>query len=268
MPGTSETASRTREWDAASYHRVSEPQVQWGTKVLERLELRGDEAALDAGCGTGRLSKGLCAALPQGRVVGVDRSLAMASAATRILAPLNARVVAADLLTLPLSAASFDLVFSTATFHWILDHEALFTELARVLRPGGRLVAQCGGMGNIHGVHELTRLAAASPDLRHRFAGWRDPWCFADAETTVDRLGRAGFVDASAWLEDTPTYMPDRAACDEFLRTVILRPWLALLDDPAEQTRFVDHVLDGLAVAPRPWILDYRRLNLEARRPG
>lgn len=265
---TTHLSRREREWDATVYHRVSEPQLAWGLAVLSRLALRGDERALDAGCGTGRLSAHLCTALPDGHVLGVDRSLAMATTAAGTLAGRRACVVAGDLLALPVASQSRDLVFSTATFHWVHDHDALFAELARVLAPGGRLVAQCGGAGNIARVHGFAREAAALPGLQDRFAGWGDPWNYATPEATVERLERAGLVDAVAWMEEAPTRMPDRAACGEFIRTVILRPWLARLDDADHAARFLDQVLDRLEEGPEPWLLDYRRLNMEARRPA
>ena len=66
-----------REWDAETYDAVSDPQFEWGMEVLERLELRGDETALDAGCGSGRVTAELLERLPEGRVIAVDGSEAM-----------------------------------------------------------------------------------------------------------------------------------------------------------------------------------------------
>src|SRR4051812_20867102 len=108
-----------REWDAAAYHRVSEPQFAWGMLVLDRLALRGDERVLDAGCGSGRLTAELLGRLTSGSVVGADLSVEMVRAAHATLsarpnAPM-ADVVCADLLALPFTA-EFDAVFSTATF--------------------------------------------------------------------------------------------------------------------------------------------------------
>ncbi len=140
----------SRDWDAATYHRISEPQVTWGRRVLDRLPLRGDETVLDAGCGTGRLTAELLERLPRGRVLALDNSPAMLAAAREYLAPrFGDRVsfVLADLQELadrPLPEP-VDAIFSTAAFHWVLDHPRLFRGLYRALRPGGRLVAQCGG---------------------------------------------------------------------------------------------------------------------------
>ena len=137
----------TRDWDARTYDRVADPQTRWGTAVLERLTLEGDERVLDAGCGSGRVTELLANRLPDGRVVALDGSPSMIDAARERLAPFGDRIeyVVADLgAPLPIDG-TVDAILSTATFHWVPDHDALFRNLAAVLRPGGRLVAQCGG---------------------------------------------------------------------------------------------------------------------------
>ena len=144
-------SSKSREWNSSVYHRLSQPQVSWGKKVLARLRLRGDEIVLDAGCGTGRLTAELLEALPRGRVVAIDLSQNMLNSAREHLLGQSGnrvRLAAADLLHLPF-AGVFDGIVSTAAFHWVLDHDQLFSSLRRALRPGGWLEAQCGGGPNL-----------------------------------------------------------------------------------------------------------------------
>ena len=131
-----------REWDGASYDRVSGPMEALGRDVLERLELVGDETVLDAGCGSGRITEALIERLPRGRAIAVDQSPSMVEAAKQRLGP-DADVRVVDLLELDLDEP-VDAVLSTATFHWIADHDLLFKRLRSALRPAGRLVAQCG----------------------------------------------------------------------------------------------------------------------------
>src|SRR5262245_46076309 len=134
-----------REWNADSYHKVSTPQFDWGTAVLERLPLEGHELVFDIGCGTGRLTDKLLERLPRGMVVAVDLSFNMLETARSLLRPAfggRIQLVMADASLLPgLSAA--DAIFSTATFHWVRDHPRLFRSLYSLLKPGGRIVAQC-----------------------------------------------------------------------------------------------------------------------------
>jgi len=134
------------EWYPGAYERLSDPQYRWGLAVLERIPLRGDETVVDPGCGTGRLTAVLLERLPLGRVIGVDRSQNMLDQAASRLGPRHGErveLVRADLGAFALGRVA-DLVVSTATFHWVLDHERLFRELFAALRPGGRLVAQSG----------------------------------------------------------------------------------------------------------------------------
>src|SRR3954468_9437633 len=145
-----------RKWDGAAYDRLSTPMERLGREVLDRLDLRGDEAVLDAGCGSGRLTELLIERVPDGRVIGVDASASMIEAARERLGP-DADLRVADLVGLDLGGETVDVVYSTATFHWIADHDALFASLRAALRPGGRLVAQCGGAGNIASLHAAAR---------------------------------------------------------------------------------------------------------------
>src|SRR5687767_4017419 len=125
----------SREWDASSYHRVSGPQTEWGRRVLSRLSVAGDELTIDAGCGTGRLTGELMQLLPGGRIIAIDRSWNMLLTARANLRPsFGDRISFAqvELPALPFHAA-VDLVFSTATFHWVRDHQALFDQIYRSL---------------------------------------------------------------------------------------------------------------------------------------
>ena len=250
----------TRDWNADVYHRVSGPQVAMAAAVLDRLKLRGDETVLDAGCGTGRVTRLLLERLPHGRVIAVDASAEMVARAREELVGLPADVRQADLAELVLAAGeSVDAVFSNATFHWVPDHDALFAALAAALRPGGRMSVQCGGAGNVAGVHAAALQAAADSGLGHRFAGWPGPWNFAGPEQTEARLLAAGFTDASCWLQAWPV-TPDEPRA--YLETVCLGPHLERLADD-ERERFLDAVMVRLGERP---LLDYVRLNIVARR--
>jgi len=247
--------SSAREWDAETYDAVSDPQFNWGMEVLGRLELRGDEAAIDAGCGSGRVSAELLERLPEGSLLAVDGSEAMVAKARERLGD-RASYLVADLAELEIDE-QVDLVFSTATFHWILDHDALFARLRAALRPGGRLVAQCGGEGNVARHAEVIATVVGRPEFAPHFAGATGMWNFAGAEETEARLRGAGFADVRCWLEPKPVQPPDPLA---FTSTVTLGPLLAQL--PEELRRpFAEAIL---AESEQPLVLDYVRLNIEA----
>jgi trans-aconitate 2-methyltransferase len=245
-----------RDWDGASYDRLSAPMEALGREVLARLALRGDETVLDGGCGSGRVTEALLERLPRGRVIGVDASPSMIEAARRRLAD-RADLRVGDLAALDLGGETVDAVLSTATFHWIADHDALFRSLHGVLRPGGRLVAQCGGAGNIARVHAAARDAAAREPFAPHFAGWRGPWNFATPQDTERRLRAAGFPEAHAWLQERLVTPEDPRG---YLRTINLGAHLERLPEDLREP-FVGAVLDRLGERPA---IDYVRLNIDA----
>jgi trans-aconitate 2-methyltransferase len=248
-----------RDWDADAYHHVSGPQVTWAQAVIDRLELAGDETVLDAGCGSGRVTRLVAERLPRGRVIAVDGSSDMVRRAREELGP-DADVREADLADLRLGDGEYaDAVFSNAVFHWIADHDALFAALAAALRAGGRMSAQCGGEGNVAGLHAAVQEAVADAGLTHRIDGWLRPWNFAGPARTEERLRAAGFAAARCWLEPWPL-APDRPR--DYLQTVCLGPFLARLQAD-EHERFVDAVMARVGERPE---LDYVRLNIVATR--
>jgi trans-aconitate 2-methyltransferase len=259
-----------REWNAESYHRISNPMFAMAMPVLRRLPLRGDELVVDVGCGSGLVTEKLLERLPTGRVVAVDISMNMlltASAHLQAAHRHHVSFVHADAAALPLHAVA-DAIFSTASFHWVLDHPALFASLFDALRHGGRLVAQCGGGPNIQRVHDrAAALMRDDPDFAPHFAAWRDPWEFADAETTRQRLEAAGFTEVSTSIEPAPVVHADAEAFGTYLTNIICRHHLSYLPTRALRQRFVDALTTMAASDPIPFELDYWRLNMEATRP-
>ncbi len=259
----------TLEWDAAEYEAVSAPQTSWGANLLEvfleRRGLRGDEVVIDAGCGTGRVTEMLLRHLPDGAVLAVDASEAMVEAAReRFAGDSRVRVEHQDLLRLGVKE-QVDVIFSTATFHWIKDHERLFERLARALKPGGRLVAQCGGKGNIARTLAAIERAMGEDRFREFFIDWEESWYFADPETTRVRLEAAGFGGVETWLHDEHTEFGSGDELARFLKTVVLRPHLAVLPE-AEREPFAAAVSERLAERGR-LVVDYVRLNMLGTRP-
>jgi trans-aconitate 2-methyltransferase len=255
------------EWDARAYHTLSKPQQRWGERVLDALPLAGDELVLDLGCGTGLLTEKLLERLPRGRVVAIDRSQNMLDRARLHLARVGERVrfVEADLPRLPEDLRGVDAVFSTATFHWVPDHAALFAAIAATLRPGGRLVAQLGGAGNVARIEARIEVLMRDALFADAFVGFVHPWNFPDPRLSEERLREAGFVDVETELVDAPTPFEGRGEYREFLERVILGAHLERLDAD-RRTRFLDWLCERGSGDDPPWVCDYVRLNLRAVR--
>jgi trans-aconitate 2-methyltransferase len=245
---------RGSDWRGEAYDRISAPHAAMGTPVIERLVLEGDERVLDAGCGSGRLTEQLLERLPDGAVVALDGSASMLEQAARRLARFGDRVtfVEADLADPPLPVdGQVDAILSTATFHWVLDHDALFRGLAGVLRPSGQLSFQCGGTGNAAALIEGARAEGVETSGAFHMAG---------AEETRTRLAAHGFVDIEAWLEPHTITFETRDEMLEYIVTPYLRPATGLPEH--ELQRLAGAIIDRIG----RMAIDYVRLNVTARR--
>ena len=243
-------------WDAGLYDAISDMQLGWGIKVLDRIELTGDENVLDAGCGTGKVTALIAERVPRGRVIGVDASRSMIDEARKRLPP-EVELIVGDLLDLEL-ATPVDVVFSNATFHWIHDHNRLFQRLHSTLRPGGKLEVQFGGQGNVAALEAAVREASATPPFAEYLDSAPLPWRFRSPEETAAALDRAGFVEVRCWTERvTESFDEGRD-----LRACGVGDYIGHL--PASlQDRFVAAVVDAM---DDPSVREYVRLNVSARR--
>jgi trans-aconitate 2-methyltransferase len=242
------------EWRGDAYDRISAPHAAMGAPALDRLPLVGDERVLDAGCGSGRLTERLLERLPRGHVIALDGSASMLAEASRRLERFGDRVsyVQADLAEPPLPIdGPVDAILSTATFHWVVDHDALYRGLAGALRTGGRLSFQCGGEGNAAALIQAARDEGVETSGQFRMAG---------VDETLARLAAVGFVNAQAWLEPQTIEFATRAELVEYIVTPYLRPATGLPEESLQ--RLANAIADRIGVLA----IDYVRLNVTARR--
>jgi trans-aconitate 2-methyltransferase len=247
--------STTRDWDASTYKRVALPHEEWARAVLDRLGLEGGETVLDAGCGSGRTTAIVIERLPSGRVIAVDGSPSMVEEVRSVLRPQDEALVS-DLTKLELPE-QVDAVFSTAVFHWILDHDALFEHMRAALVDGGRFAAQCGGEGNIDSFRRAGEEVATREPYASHLGEFPQLWNYAGPAETEERLRKAGFTDVRCWLEPWPVDPPEPHV---YAKTVCLGPYVAELPEDLRDS----FVTDVLATQGDPLTLEYVRLNIEA----
>jgi trans-aconitate 2-methyltransferase len=231
------SATDPREWDARTYAALPMPHVEWGRRTLARLPLSGAETVLELGCGAGRDTAALLDRLPEGEVIGLDASEQMLEQTRERCASADGRLrlLRADLREpLPLPDESVDAVFSVATLHWLPDHAAVFAELARVLRPGGRMALDYGGPGNV------AEVTAALADLGRHYGEVH----FPDADEETAALTAAGFATVDVAVRRDPPFVPG-AQLPDYLRTICLGRQLKDLDG-AEGERLVADVAERL----------------------
>ena len=232
------------EWDAAGYARRSGLQAAMANEVLALLELDGSERILDVGCGDGRITAEIAARVPQGSVVGVDRSHDMVSFASKHFDPEvhpNVRFEVADAASLPFRG-EFDLVVSFNALHWLPEQDAPLRSIRAALRPEGlaqlRLVP-IGARKSLENVLEETRLTA-------RWAGYfrefRDPYLHLTPEQYAASAERNGLhvrrihTEAKAW-----DFLSRETFFDFGLVTFV--EWTRFLPQ-SEKGEFVSEVLD------------------------
>jgi trans-aconitate 2-methyltransferase len=239
------------DWDAATYDRLPIPMTGWGLEVLDRLRLRGDETVLDAGCGTGQVTEALRERLPRGHVIALDASPSMIAAAVDRLGSDRMTYLTHDLVD-PIPIDPVDAILSTATFHWVPDHDRLFANLAAVLRARGQFAAQCGGWGNLERVNAAAERAAGIDLLATKV--------YATPEETWTRMEAEGFVEIETWLTEAPVELPPEEL-EPYLRTVILSGEVAKRS-PGEG----DELVHAVALELGEPAIDYVRLNILARK--
>jgi trans-aconitate 2-methyltransferase len=251
-------------WNAAAYDDLSDPMFEWGMTVLETLPLKGGERVLDAGCGSGRLTEELLGRMPAGEVVALDSSPQMLEQARQRLSRFGERVefVEASLQNFEL-ADKVDGIFSNAVFHWVPDHAAMFRCLHAALKPGGWLVAQFGGVGNLARAHRRADEVAEQAPFKEYLAGVEYGPHFEDTASTRQRMEAAGFRVSEAKLHTVVARFERRERYEAFLRTVVLRRPVANLPEDL-QREFLQEISNRTLRDEGGYMLDYVRLTARA----
>lgn len=254
------------EWDATAYDKLSDPQFSWGMKLLATLTLRGDETVLDAGCGSGRLTEELVKLLPNGRVIALDLSGNMLQNAQERLALAGNRVLfqRADLSNFRLSE-EVDGIFSNAALHWVPDHDSMFPSLFRALKPGGWIIAQFGGEGNLAKLKSRTRELCNVEPFEKYMKEFSDGAHYETEAATRHRMESAGFVEIETSRHPEPVRFPNASSMKMFVSKVNLHRYLAALPDELSD-QFAAKLVEFAANDEPPYTLDYMRLTIRAKK--
>jgi trans-aconitate methyltransferase len=246
----------TQTWDAHAYGRNGAFVHELAGGVLEWLNPQMGEFILDLGCGDGQLTQRVAAT--GANVLGVDASVDMVAAARER----GIEAEQANAESLPFHEATFDAVFSNAALHWVRDQDAMLAQVHRVLKPGGRFVAEMGGHGNIAAI----RVALVAVLERHGYGDREDGInYYPTAESYAERLKRHGFRVEQMAIIPRPTKLAE-SGMEGWLRTFRRGVLNGLPQDVREAV--VEETSELLALALRDetgnWVADYVRLRFVA----
>jgi SAM-dependent methyltransferase len=254
MSRTSQTAERTQTWNAAEYAANGRFVADLAGEVFRMLAPRAGERILDLGCGDGALTQQIAAT--GANVVGCDADPSMLSGtAARGLA-----TVQSDMRSLPFHG-EFDAVFSNAALHWVREQDAVLQGVHRALRPGGRFVAEMGGLGNIAAIRTALQATLSRYGIDAEAAGAS---FYPSADEYRLLLERNGFSTESMALVPRPTRLD--AGMEQWLRT-FRKGALASLSEPnreAAVSQTASLLKPMLCDSNGVWWGDYVRLRFHA----
>jgi trans-aconitate 2-methyltransferase len=290
-------------WDAGTYDQVSRlVQYRWGKQVLELRKWRGNEIVMDAGCGSGLLTKQLAKKVPRGKVYAVDIDSNMIKQAKNNLRSFNNVEIMQSSFTDVKLPGKMDVIFSNSALHWVRDHRKAFQNFWEMLKPmnysdditdisvsdnsnnntagGGQLLIQCGGHGNLQKIITILEQITHLDQFKEHFTEWKQPWYFAKAEDTNKLLQEIGYVNTQVYSSSDSVILPNRQIYSKFVKTVVLKSYSDYLsqhndngDDRIDKLKtlflklFLDEVKKCSNKSNRRWFLDFVRLNIVAHRP-
>ena len=282
-------------WDARTYDQVSYlVQYKWGQQVLRWRKWHGNEIVMDAGCGSGLITKQLAKKVPRGKVYAVDIDSNMIKQARNNLQMFdNIEIIRSSFTDIKLPQ-KLDVIFSNSALHWVQDHRKAFQGFWDMLKPtnsnnknrdtgvssnnagnisSSQLLIQCGGYGNLQQIITLLERITNLDQFRAYFKNWKQSWYFAKSDDMDKLLKEIGYVNSRVYLNRDSVTLPNRRIYSRFIRTVVAKPYLDhLSSDNGDKLKtaflklFLDEVKRNSSKSRTSWLLDFVRLNIVAHR--
>jgi trans-aconitate methyltransferase len=257
----------SHEFNGERYAQASPHQKKWGMTLIEELHLEGTECVLDLGCGDGALTAQIAALVPRGRVLGIDASQGMIEAAQPKTHE-NLRFVRMDINDLSF-CGEFDVAFSNAALHWVKDHQRLYQNLGRALRPEGRIRFNFAGQGNCLHFLRVAQETMARAEFSRYFADFEWPWYMPSVGEYTALVESSGLRQVRVWGENADRFFADAEAMIRWIDQPSIVPLLACVGEE-RRTEFRDYVVNRMLAETRQGdgrcFETFRRVNVSARK--
>lgn len=247
------------EWNAGEYGAKFGFVPQYGRDVMELIDAPKGSRVLDLGCGNGILTNAL---YDQGySVIGLDASESFLETARKQFP--NLTFMKGDALQFSLPE-KVDVVFSNAVFHWIdrEDQPQLLQRVSQVLKRGGELVCEFGGLGNNQRIHQ-----ALSMVFHRHGRNYQMPFFFPSIGAYTPLVEQQGMKVTLACLFDRPTELEGENGMESWIRMFVQRPFENIgKEETGEILIETVNVLRPSLYVHGKWYADYVRLRLKAIR--
>ena len=235
---------KSYSWNSGDYARHSAAQYRWAEEMIGKLQLQGEEAVIDIGCGDGKVTAMIASHLKGGSVTGIDSATGMIALALKNYPSVeypNLSFAMRDVTALDFDNR-FDVAFSNATLHWVKDQPSALRGIRRALKRPGRILFQMGGKGNAQDIIETVTELMGTEKWRAYFDGFSFPYVFCSPSEYEQWLIDAGLSPVRAELIPKDMTQEGRGGLAGWIRTTWL-PYTERIPE-SERARFIGDIID------------------------
>ena len=257
----------TFEFDGEKYKKASTHQKEWGQKLIDSLEFIGGEKILDLGCGDGVITAKLAEKVPNGSVLGIDASEGMITT-SRKLHNKKLKFLMMDINRIDFEE-EFDIIFSNATLHWIIDHKQLLQNCYKALVPSGRIRLNFAGDGNCSNFYSVIKKIILSSDYDSFFKDFSWPWYMPPVDDYQNLLKGSKFQQVQVWEENADRYFPDEDAMIKWIDQPAIVPFIRYIPEEKKNVFRQNVILEMVTLTKQnngTCFETFRRINVSAQK--
>lgn len=232
------------EFDGQKYQKASTHQKEWGSRLISKLNLKGNETILDLGCGDGGLTKQLALSVPEGTVLGIDASIGMIETAKKNKLE-NLKFNQMNINEMHFQN-QFNIIFSNAALHWIKDHKRLLNHSYQALKQEGILLWEFAGDGNCSNFYEIVKCKIIEDKWSNYFVGFEWPWFMPTKSQYETLMTTSSFSNIEVTTLNKDRYFPTVDAMIKWIDQPSLVPFLAYLPTDTLKLDFRQEVIEEM----------------------